>query len=75
MNKSINNINNNNNNSFNSNNNSLRNYGNNALIFLRKKMLSLKIIKQQLWDLAVLILWLSKKRNLERHLRGCLWLF
>ena len=46
MNKSVNNINNNSNNSFNSNNNSLRNYGNNGLIFLRKRVLSLKIIKQ-----------------------------
>ena len=58
-------------NNFNSNNSSLHNYGNNTLIFF-KKNLRLKSIKQQLWDLAVLILWLPKKGNLERHFPGFL---
>ena len=46
-----------------------------AVIFLNKneECLSLKSIKVQFWDLAVLILSLISKRNLERHFPGFVW--
>ena len=45
-------------------------------LFLHEEFVSVKSIKGQFWDLAVLILWLFLKRNLEICFPGfCMFFF